>query len=1322
MAGVPTAPGAALSASASSGGGGGGGGGGGVSSTGSVTPRPEGTLMFDAFAAIPVAERLPLRITCMCTHGDRLYVGTATGVLLIYELRDGRSTANDSSSMELVESRKGFVKKSVDQLGVIKEAGILVALSDGLVGLYDLHSLVLQAHLTTASGAVAFALITEVSFGSKSGTGDDTLSEKSPTPASPSRQSTALPVIVTKLAVATKWKIHIFEWRDAEYVSVSTFDVAERIRSLTWASLNSLFMTTARDTFLRMSLPAGTVSDVDFSSVTSNIAGSTDSQSVRNDTTGKSGSVSSIPVASTPSSPSTSAAAVSTDASAAPGGSSGGSSPATTSLYGRTLRSGALGAGWSAMTQIGSLGASLVGSAVGAAASVASVGGTSSTDKTAMVRLPHNEIMLCTASHGAVIFGEDGKRSAFASNSVSQQYPPVTWPASSPSATSSPPVAWSYTSPFILALSPIFGMDIFHVGLNYHIQQLFELTEASLFTTVGGSGREKRMFAASPTTIWRIVEYPYYHQLAQLIGLERYEEVLRLLDMTGDFGLSIDNDTRRIIKEKVKYLHARALFKTRTRRGCERAIEIFAELGISPTEIIGLLPRHISGDLCEEDDGDDDDTKEIDTASESVNDDVASIVPGNTDDDKASIRSTSSTKPERQSSKVADSPRLQSAPPPTTTTTTAATTPPASAQATLNVTKLVYQDQISALARYLTDQRRIVNRTLANREPTMMFVVRQFVEPDASDEEEEEEDGEVEGGSGNNGGGGGGGGANSSRQSSLNATPLSTAQSPDARAASTRSQRSTEYALGTAEVTAEDFMGFRMSRVAIPTLAIAHLVDTTLLRCYLVQNQALVGPLVRVNNYCDVEVAEELLLLHGKNRELLDLYNNKGLHRKALQLLQRLAQGSTSQQESASTEAFRGVHPTIRYLQRLGITNFDLILEFLRGPLEIDPEEAIKVFIDDRPDTALFPRDRVLAYLSGFGDLRLCISYLVFIVDELDDVSERMHNRLIRTMVEVVEQDLRTGNPMASSFHVNVSMMDVFTKPMINGMNEPQPITSTSASQMTPSTSASAVRAELLVRLERDTVYKPETILTILPDDCMFEERTVVLGRLGLHEQALNTIVHRLGNTSLADMYCEKYLNNKPDIYMLLLRTYLSSSATAMSERSASPQPFRVGSLPSGMSSAIGLQALSTDTLMRHALMLLSRHDVELNALDALNLLPEDTPVTETIRFFENILRSRTLEDRHTTIVQNLYTTVAAKTTATLVTHRKQWIAVTDERMCPHCMKRIGNSACAVDMGSRTVMHYTCYQRVRAAAASAAAASAVSVAVNAVSAVNATLS
>lgn len=108
------------------------------------------------------------------------------------------------------------------------------------------------------------------------------------------------------------------------------------------------------------------------------------------------------------------------------------------------------------------------------------------------------------------------------------------------------------------------------------------------------------------------------------------------------------------------------------------------------------------------------------------------------------------------------------------------------------------------------------------------------------------------------------------------------------------------------------------------TQKLLQIIDTTLLKCYLQTNDALVAPLLRLN-HCHLAETERTLKKHGKHNELIILYQTKGQHRRALELLQ--AEGS--------------VERTITYLQHLATENIGLILEFADWILEKSPEEGI---------------------------------------------------------------------------------------------------------------------------------------------------------------------------------------------------------------------------------------------------------------------------------------------------------------------------------------------------------------------------------------------
>lgn len=88
------------------------------------------------------------------------------------------------------------------------------------------------------------------------------------------------------------------------------------------------------------------------------------------------------------------------------------------------------------------------------------------------------------------------------------------------------------------------------------------------------------------------------------------------------------------------------------------------------------------------------------------------------------------------------------------------------------------------------------------------------------------------------------------------------------------------------------------------------IIDTSLLKCYLHTNDGLVAPLLRIpDNHCHLEETEKALSKRQKYNELVILYKTKGLHRNALDLLQRQAKLKTNEMSRLKL---------IHYLQELG--------------------------------------------------------------------------------------------------------------------------------------------------------------------------------------------------------------------------------------------------------------------------------------------------------------------------------------------------------------------------------------------------------------------
>lgn len=98
------------------------------------------------------------------------------------------------------------------------------------------------------------------------------------------------------------------------------------------------------------------------------------------------------------------------------------------------------------------------------------------------------------------------------------------------------------------------------------------------------------------------------------------------------------------------------------------------------------------------------------------------------------------------------------------------------------------------------------------------------------------------------------------------------------------------------------------------------------------------------------------------------------------------------------------------------------------------------------------------------------------------------------------------------------------------------------------------IRLKMQQFLEKSQHYTPETVLVHFPFDCLFEERAVILGRLGHHQQAISIYINLLNDVPKAIQYCSnvyaRYLaeknsskNKKDDgadeIYVMLIQQLL---------------------------------------------------------------------------------------------------------------------------------------------------------------------------------------
>ncbi|XP_012264302.2 vam6/Vps39-like protein [Athalia rosae] len=432
---------------------------------------------------------------------------------------------------------------------------------------------------------------------------------------------------------------------------------------------------------------------------------------------------------------------------------------------------------------------------------------------------------------------------------------------------------------------------------------------------------------------------------------------------------------------------------------------------------------------------------------------------------------------------------------------------------------------------------------------------------------------------------------------------------------------------------------------AIATEQLLKIIDTTLLKCYLQTNDALVAPLLRLN-HCHLAESEKTLLKYQKYPELIILYQTKGQHKKALELLEK--------QSSESDSSLKGTERTIQYLQHLGQDHMDLILKFSGWVLEQDPEQGLRIFMEDVQEVEHLPRPKVLDYLLRCHK-DLVITYLEHVVHFWVDTTPLFHDVLIHQYKEKCVTGLSPNATPAEKQNVQ------------------------------------HIRQKLQQFLEKSTHYTPETVLVHLPFDCLFEERAIILGRLGRHAQAISIYVNLLNDVPRAIQYCNnvyaKYESQKnsekskqqdgaDEVYVTLIKQLLKPTNEGI---------WTTGTVTENQ--RIAQPDLET------ALELLEEHAAKINPLKALEILPDNVPISRIKHFLETSLQNNLNERRTTQVLKGLLYAEHLQVQEQRMHHESQSVLMTEFNICPVCKKRFGNQSAFARYANGDIVHYSCQER-----------------------------
>nr|CAG4646809.1 EOG090X0131 [Megafenestra aurita]SVE92222.1 EOG090X0131 [Megafenestra aurita] len=402
------------------------------------------------------------------------------------------------------------------------------------------------------------------------------------------------------------------------------------------------------------------------------------------------------------------------------------------------------------------------------------------------------------------------------------------------------------------------------------------------------------------------------------------------------------------------------------------------------------------------------------------------------------------------------------------------------------------------------------------------------------------------------------------------------------------------------------------------------IVDTTLLKCYLLTNDALVASLLRLrDNHCHLAESERALKRHHKHAELIILYQTRGLHRKALELLKKHANSS---EDFGNPLAHH--ERTIQYLQHLGSEHIDLIFDFASWVIQSHPDDGLKIFVEDLPEVEELPRAKVYDFLYK-NHRPLALPYLEHVVYEWQDSNALFHNALALLYKDKI---LRSG------------------KQLLEDNNDP-----TLRSEHEDS------KAKLRSFLEISRHCAPEAILVQFPYDCLFEERAILLGKLGRHEEALSIYTNILKDLPAAVDYCnicyQSDCRSNKEVYFYLLKLLL--------------RPNDAIKIPGLLYLSEEPQQQQPD--IKKAIETLDRFPSRIDPIKTLQILPACIPLHELKRFLQRSLESFASQRRELQLLRGLLYAEHLQVHEQRIEYQNQKVVITESNICHVCKKRFGN-------------------------------------------------
>ena len=276
------------------------------------------------------------------------------------------------------------------------------------------------------------------------------------------------------------------------------------------------------------------------------------------------------------------------------------------------------------------------------------------------------------------------------------------------------------------------------------------------------------------------------------------------------------------------------------------------------------------------------------------------------------------------------------------------------------------------------------------------------------------------------------------------------------------------------------------------------IIDTVLLKTYVYASPTMVSSLLRLENFCMRDECERVLRDENRIPELVLLLKSGNKHTEALKFLM-------------NTEMTGKVERISEYLS--DVPSFDVVHQFGSQVIRSHPEIAIQIFTSDG-DAEKWPRDRIYEmFKNGKAPTEMIITLIEHYINKWNDIDPKTTTWLV-------------GEYRNNIVELRNAMLDHYNDDHIKP----------SGDTLLAVDDLNVARKKLLDLLENSEYFNADVILRDFESGDWIEEKSILLSRLGRHEQAL--YVYAEGMPERALHYCKKIYKRCPDVYEYLLGNY----------------------------------------------------------------------------------------------------------------------------------------------------------------------------------------